>query len=430
VSRTDIAPVGGLLGRMLRGLTGHAAPLAFEPCGDFDPPPLDAAGLYVHVPFCRSLCPYCPYLRGPYRPADAELFCEALDRETAWYAGRLPGLQAGSVYFGGGTPTTLGPRLAGLVEALRRRFDPRGPWCIETNPADLGRDTVRRLAALGFASVSVGVQSFEPATLAFLGRGYAPARARQALDDLAASGIPAVNLDLMFALPGQDEAAWQRDLDAAIASPATQVTAYPLFTFPYSEVGRRRGLPGVEMPRWRVRRRMYFQLYDALTAAGFRRVSVWSFQRGPGHRFSSVTRSRYLGFGPSGGSCYGPGFTLNTFSLAEYVRATRERGHAVALAMPLSGELDLLMDLYWRAYDTHIPLAQWSEATSQLPRLRAVLRAARVLGLCEAGRDELRLTRRGSFWVHLLQNHLALPGVSALWDAGKREAWPGGVALA
>jgi oxygen-independent coproporphyrinogen-3 oxidase len=418
-----------MAGWLWRLLDSDATTLQFTHCEDFAPPGLLEAGLYVHVPFCRSLCPYCPYLREPYHPGRADDFCTALEREIAWYAGQLPALRCGSVYFGGGTPTVLGGRLGPIVDSLRRRFSPQGPFCIETNPADVDAARARLLAQLGFSSVSLGVQSFEARTLIALGRAYAPADARRALDLIAGAGIPSLNLDLMFAIPGQDEASWQRDIDAAIASPATQVTAYPLFTFPYSEVGRRQAMSGIGMPPWRLRRRMYFQLYDALVAAGFRRASVWSFQRGEGHRFSSVTRSRYLGFGPSGGSCYGSLFTLNTFSIDEYARSTRERGHAVALSMPMSGRLDTLMDLYWRAYDTRVSHERWRQAAATLPRLKGSLWAAKALGLCSTEGEEHALTRRGSFWVHLLQNHAVLPGVARLWDTGKQQPWPGSVTL-
>jgi oxygen-independent coproporphyrinogen-3 oxidase len=338
-------------------------------------------------------------------------------------------MRAGSVYFGGGTPTVIGPRLGSIVERLRECFRPDGPWCIETNPADLNRAQVRLLKTLGFDSVSLGVQSFDEHNLLRLGRGYRPEAAHRALDRLAAAGIPSLNVDLMFAIPGQTESSWRRDIDLAIAGPATQVTAYPLFTFPYSEVGERRALDGLCMPPWRVRRRMYYELHDRLRNAGFRRVSVWSFQRGEGHRFSSVTRRRYLGFGPSGGSCFGSLFTLNTFSPEAYARSVALRGHAVALGMPMPERLDLLMDLYWRAYDTRIDAGRWQELSGALPRLRYVLAAARSLGWCVEDEAGLSLTRRGSFWIHLLQNHAVLPGVSRLWSTGKHDPWPKAVAL-
>lgn len=418
-----------LLGLLRRLVASDPAPLTFSPCHDFTPPPLEAAGAYLHVPFCRGLCPYCPYLRQRFDPALAEPFCRAVEREMDWYAERLPALRVDSVYFGGGTPTVLGAELERLVHAVRRRLAPAGPLCIETNPQDLDQPAATRLARLGFESVSLGVQSFDARTLAAIGRGYGPEVARRALDELAASGVPSINVDLMFAIPGQDALSWQRDIEAAIAGPATQVTAYPLFTFPYAEVGSDHQHRGLRMPPWRLRRDQYYQLYDTLLAAGFRRVSVWSFQRGAGHRFSSVTRRRYLGFGPSAGSCYGSQFTLNTFSVQEYLRATAERGQAVALTMPISEAIDELMGIYWRAYDTRMPISRWRDAAARLPRLRAGLAAARLLGLCHTGPDEVALTRRGSFWIHLLQNHAVLPGVAQLWATGKRQPWPAAFTL-
>jgi oxygen-independent coproporphyrinogen-3 oxidase len=412
-----------------RGLTGERSRLSFSRRREFIPPQIERAGIYVHVPYCRSLCPYCPYLRVPYRPTAADAFAAALLQETGWYAGQLPGLRTGSVYFGGGTPTVLGRRLEPIVEAIRERFQPTGPWCIETNPADLDRSRIGLLKTLGFDSVSLGVQSFDARTLQLLGRDYRPDAAQRALEGLAHAGIPSLNVDLMFAIPGQSQSSWRRDIDLVIAGPANQVTAYPLFTFPYSEIGGQRALDGMRMPPWRIRRRMYYELYDKLIDAGFRRVSVWSFQRGAGHRFSSVTRTRYLGFGPSGGSCYGSLFTLNTFSPEAYVESVAQQGHAVALQMPMSERLELLMDLYWRAYDTRLGVNRWREFTASLPRLRYVLTAARKLGWCEQDDEELSLTRRGSFWVHLLQNHAVLPGVSRLWSAGKRVPWPETVTL-
>lgn len=422
-------PSTTLLDGLRRLLSGDREPLRFSRCEDFSPPPMEGGGLYVHVPFCRSLCPYCPYVRGPYRPADAGAFCSALVREMDWYRQRLGHWPVGSVYFGGGTPTVIGPRLLSIVDDIRQRFAPSGPFCIESHPADLGPARARLLADAGFESVSVGVQSFDPAVLAFLGRAYAPDTARRSLDALAACGIPSINVDLMFAIPGQDPDSWQRDIDEAAAGPAQQVTAYPLFTFPYAEVGSQRASRRLQMPPWRLRRRMYYQLYDSLVSAGFRRVSVWSFQRGEGPRFSSVTRRRYLGLGPSAGSCYGSVFTLNTFSLGEYCGSVARRGHAVALTMPMAGATDDLMDLYWRAYDTRIEAGQWERLASSMPRLRPGLAAARALGLCEREAGGLALTRRGSFWLHLLQNQVALPGVAALWAAGKQAAWPAGVTL-
>jgi len=424
-----------MLMRALRDwLAGPGARLEFRPVADFTPSLRGPAGLYVHVPFCRSLCPYCPYLRQRYQPQLVAPYLAAVGRELRWYAERLPGLQATSVYFGGGTPTVLDDALPGLVDQLRSTFAPSGPFCIETTPADLSESKIRVLEQAGFESVSLGVQSFDPATLRRIGRDYPPAATERALDRLGRSAIGSLNVDLMFAVPGQTAESWQTDIERAAAGPATQITAYPLFTFPYSAAGRAVALRRLHMPSLAMRRRQYFQLYDTLTRSGFRRVSVWSFSRTPqAHSFSSVTRQRYLGFGPGAGTCTGPAFTFNTFSLREYERATADRGHAVALAMDLTPRLQVLQDVYWRLYETRVPLERHAEGLDyrleEIPRLWPLLAASERLGLCRRTGEDLELSRQGSFWLHWLQNYLALPAVNTLWTASQAQAWPGAVAI-
>jgi oxygen-independent coproporphyrinogen-3 oxidase len=361
-------------------------------------------------------------------------YLAALTRETQWYASRLPGLRATSVYFGGGTPTVLDESLEVVVEQVTRLFAPTGPFCIETNPADLTAEKVRLLERTGFEAVSLGVQSFDQSTLNRIGRNYTAAHADEALRWLVRSSIPSVNVDMMFAIPGQTADSWQSDIERAAASGATQITAYPLFTFPYSSAGRMLALRKLQMPPLGARRRMYYQLYDTLSELGYSRDSVWSFSRpGNRHSFSSVTRDRYLGFGPGAGSFSGSQFTFNTFSLEEYSRSASERGHAVALAMPMPRHLQILHDVYWRFYETSVPIERHTEwldyQLASLPNMSALLFGARLLGLYRSNGETLRLTRRGSFWLHWLQNYIALPAVNTLWTEAKADAWPNEVSV-
>src|SRR5512144_1357161 len=164
-------------------------------------PSLRQTGIYVHVPFCASLCPYCPYNRVPWDRDLATRYLEAVLREIGFQAERFPGLEVTSVYFGGGTPTVFPEGMARIVEALRSSFRLTGPLCTETHPADLTRAQTRLLRAQGFSSVSLGVESFQPRLLSLIGRHYGPPEISRALDWLAEEGFPSVNIDLMFALP-------------------------------------------------------------------------------------------------------------------------------------------------------------------------------------------------------------------------------------
>jgi hypothetical protein len=135
-----------------------------------------------------------------------------------------------------------------VLERVRQRFRLEGDICIETNPADVGEQTVRQLRETDVRLVSLGVQSFQANSLAQIGRRYSPAVAVRALSLLAESDFTSVNADLMFALPGQQVDQVMEDLAQAAYLGADQLTAYPLFTFPYTSVGRYLHLKSVRMP--------------------------------------------------------------------------------------------------------------------------------------------------------------------------------------
>jgi oxygen-independent coproporphyrinogen-3 oxidase len=235
----------------------------------------------------------------------------------------------------------------------------------------------------------------------------------------------------MFALPGQSMEDLDADLREALSCGAQQLTAYPLFTFPYSAVASHRALQGVQMPRLPTRRRMFRRVWDRSTAAGFAPVSVWSFMRPEGgHRYSSVTRRRFLGLGPSAASFDGRRYLLNTFSVPEYVRSVRERGHAVALSMPIEPRLERLYDFYWRLYDTYVPKTKpGASAVPGRRRIEALLDAGGLLGMLEQDASGYRLNRRGAFWIHVAQNYFFLSDVNTIWATALRDPWPARIAF-
>jgi len=411
--------------RTVRGvLAGPGARFRFERPDRFEPPALDRGGLYIHVPFCRTLCPYCPYNRIPFDRALADAFVDGLGAEAEFYGRVLPEAEIDSVYVGGGTPTSLGDDLFRVLATVERRFRVTGPVCLETHPAEVTRETAGALRSAGVVAVSLGVESFQPRLLNRIGRQYSGERARNAIAWLHDAGIPAINVDLMFALPSQTLGELDADLDLAAASPATQVTAYPLFTFPYTAVGTFRRLHGVESPPLRTRRRMYYRLSEFFERRGWHRASVWSYQRAPADsmRYSSVMRRRYLGLGPGAGSWLGSRFTLNTFSVPEYVRAVARYGHAVALEMPFTRRLAELYELYWDLYGTEFAVP--AEPGGTEASIEAVLSVIAALGLAVREPGRVRLTRRGAFWVHLLQNQLSLRAIDRIWSAARAEPWP------
>jgi len=408
-----------------RYLLGSDSRLVFEAVDSVELPLIEKTGLYVHIPFCKNTCPYCPYNKVPYDERLVEPYVEALLVEIERYHARLGRIQVPSVYIGGGTPTNLIDELGVILDRIRDRFDVTGVVCVETNPSDMGEDVVAKLSDIGVGLVSVGVQSFDDRYLQLIGRNYAASILDATIESLLARGFQSVNLDLMFALPGQTVKEALSDLERAIASGADQVTLYPLFTFPYTTAGKYLKLREVKMPNLFTRRRMYREIHRSCLASGFQRVSVWGFKRGDAPRYSSVTRDSYIGLGAGAGSCVPGAFYFNTFSVDEYVTTCVNDRLPVALKLQLSERMARYYWLYWRLYDTCVDKTQLLQVFGDNDRrLRPLLGLARALRLCREDAEQLVLTEPGAFWLHLIQNYFALTYIDRIWSVAMAEPWP------
>lgn len=400
------------------------------PSAGWSPPHVERTPLYLHVPFCRHCCPYCPYTKVPYADHLVEPYTRAALAEVDWWADRVGPAEMTSVYIGGGTPTLALGSVATVLQRVRERFRLTGDICIETNPADVDCETVHQLQQAGVALVSLGVQSFDPRNLSLLGRGYDPSTAERALALLARSGFASVNADIMFALPGQTAGDVTADLARAVQLGANQLTTYPLFTFPYTSVGEYLRLSAVRMPGLRQRRVQYRAISNWCADHGFERVSVWGFKRGAVPRYSSVTRDGYIGVGPGAGSHLPDGFVLNTFDLDSWTGAIGAGQTAVALRMPFCAEMSGWWWLYWRLYDTRVPMNDLDRALHRdAAKARRWLKAVELAGLGVRQGGYLELSDAGAFWLHLAQNHFALDYVNTIWTKARREPWPRAVAI-
>jgi oxygen-independent coproporphyrinogen III oxidase len=414
-----------------RYLVGPEQRWVFErPSQDWKPPPVKRTSLYLHVPFCRHFCPYCPYTKVPYDESLLEPYTRAATAEVDWWAERIGPAEVTSIYIGGGTPTLALDSVATILKRMRQRFHLAGDICIETNPADVNAETIMRLQEMGIALVSLGVESFQQANLTTIGRDYPPVVAEQALDLLARSNFASVNVDLMFALPGQTAGDVTTDLAHAAQLGADQLTTYPLFTFPYTSVGKYLKLQEVRMPDLRMRHSHYRAIDHWCREHGYERVSVWGFKRGAAPRYSSVTRDGYIGVGPGAGSHLADGFVLNTFDLPSYIQAACSGLSTTALRMPFMNEMSGWWWLYWRFYDTRIPLKNLDETLGvDASKARHLLGTIQGIGLAFQNGELLELTEAGAFWLHLVQNYFALNYVNTLWTQSRREPWPQAVPI-
>ncbi|HEX2252269.1 MAG TPA: radical SAM family heme chaperone HemW [Thermoanaerobaculia bacterium] len=267
-------------------------------------------GIYLHVPFCSAVCPYCDFAVTVGGAAARERYVETLLAEMALVADTRDGAlaaQADTVYFGGGTPTALDPEqlrrvLAGLGERLAVRLGEARIF-LEANPEDVTPTAAAAWRALGVATLSLGVQSFDPAALAFLGRRHDPRRARESVATALAAGFDTVSLDLIYGLPGQDAAAWRRDLETAAALAPHHLSCYQLTVEPGTPFGKRRARGELaELPEAAQAERFRFT-HRFLADAGYPAYEVSSFAATPAHRSRHNRKywchAPYLALGPS-----------------------------------------------------------------------------------------------------------------------------------
>lgn len=263
-----------------------------------EPPPPQAC--YVHIPFCRRRCYYCDFPiqvvgdRESAADAASEAYLELLLREIR----ASPGGDAGegqrplrSVYFGGGTPSLMPPRLLRrLLDALRERygFDADLECTLEMDPGTFDAARLSAFLAAGVTRVSLGVQSFDDALLRACGRAHSLADAERALslltsDAAASAGLRDVSVDLIGGLPHQSLAAWRKSLEAAAASGAQHVSVYDLQVEDGTAFGRWYAAGESPLPEEGVAAQMFREASAVLGARGFERYEVSSFAR-PGHR--------------------------------------------------------------------------------------------------------------------------------------------------
>ena len=278
-------------------------------------------GIYVHVPFCASTCDFCAfYQEAPHRE-DLDRYLEGIARELK-LAG--PGRAADTVFWGGGTPSALAARdLAQLGRALLDHLGaPPHEWTVEMAPSSVKADKLAALRELGVNRLSLGVQSFSPATLAALGRRHSPAQVYAAVDLIRAAGFDNFNLDLIFAVPGQTQKEWLADLAEAVRVAPAHLSTYCLTfeedTALWLKLARGQVRPDVEVDA-----ALYEATWDFLDAAGYRQYEISNYAR-PGrecaHNLDTWAMGEWVGLGPAAASQFRGARYANPADLARWLK--------------------------------------------------------------------------------------------------------------
>jgi oxygen-independent coproporphyrinogen-3 oxidase len=301
--------------------------------------------LYLHIPYCDSKCPYCDFNSHAARQWPEERYVAALRREMAvaaadpaWRGGRI-----GTIFFGGGTPSLFEPEsIAVLLEDAGRlwAFSESPEITLEANPGTVDVARLRGFRAAGVNRLSFGVQSFQERFLRLLGRIHDGETAIRAVEDACRAGFDDVNVDLMFAVPGQTVGEWRADLSRAIDLGTTHVSAYNL-TFEegtaFTAMQRRGELQALDEE---TEIEMYGVTERTLAAAGFERYEISNYAK-PGrvcrHNLQYWRLRPYLGVG-AGAHSYAPPLrhSSNERGPEAYMRQVESDGAAVAWSETVS----------------------------------------------------------------------------------------------
>ena len=276
---------------------------------------MDPLALYLHWPFCLAKCPYCDFNSHVRAAIDQPRFAAALRAELAWEAGRLGRRRLTSIFFGGGTPSLMDPAtVAALIDDAARWFDPVPGLeiTLEANPTSIEAERFAGFRAAGVNRVSVGVQSLDPAALEFLGREHTAGQAVAALE-LARRVFPRVSFDLIYARPGQTEAAWRSELRAALALASDHLSLYQLTIEPGTRFATLAARGEIVVPDGDAAAALYEATAEEAGAFGLAAYEVSNYAR-PGaesrHNLSYWRYQDYAGIGPGAHGRVSVGGTL------------------------------------------------------------------------------------------------------------------------
>jgi len=388
--------------------------------------------LYVHLPFCQQICPHCPYTKTLLREGSSDTvarYGRALLREIESYRSRKGDTPITSLYFGGGTPTATPELIQAVIDLLRPDLSPGAEIGVEVHPADATEAMLTKLKALGVNRVSLGIETFRPDLLKMLARRYTPEEAVAGIQRAKAIGFECVDVNLLFGIPGQAVAETAKEAWRCLQLGVDQISAYQLFTFVHTPLGKKVRHGDFSAYGDRARLRAQDLLNRTCLNAGLKRTSPWNFTRPGLAPYSTVTQEDYVGFGAGAGSKVGGIFWFNPFSVEAYTGQDTPRP---ALVMETTERFRRAHYVYWRLYRTVLdPNDYRSQFGSELKRdfgglLRTLLASQTIRRSADGCYS---VTEFGAVWMHRVQQLFSITYIDDLWDRCNQEAWPSEVRL-
>lgn len=375
-------------------------------------------GLYIHIPFCKNICTFCPYCKIPYDNLLCNEYIDHLIEEI-----RLVGEQyqekkeATSLYFGGGTPSLALDRLDEIICIVKEYFVITEGIGIELHPENVTTETLAKLREIGVTKISIGIQSFHTKQLKILERTQVDYSVL--FHAIKSIKFETVSMDFIFALPNQTIEDLKSDIEMAFSNGANHIAIYPFIDFSFTK-------NNIPVMKKKEKRKLLNEVTIYCREKGYNRDSIWTFSNAKDAKYSSMTRDNFLGFGCSATTLLKEQFKINTFSIEEYIKRIRRKQLPTSLTIYFSKRQRMIYYLFWTAYTTKVNLKEFENFFGEsLKRNYGVeLWLAKQLGFITEQNGLYEMTLKGAFYYHHYENYYTLAYIDKMWGIMREKAFP------
>lgn len=375
-------------------------------------------GLYVHIPFCKKICKFCPYCKELYFEEKIDKYIDSVVKEIKLVTrNQKEKKKVTSLYFGGGSPALAGYGIKKIIDELDKHFIIKEGIGIELHPDDINIKTLQMLKEIGITKISIGVQSFQKKFLNILGRSDLDYG--NLFNSLNKIEFETVSMDFIFALPNQTLDDLISDVETAFEAGANHIAIYPFIDFSFAK-------NSIKPMSKREKKRLMDDITKYFQKNGYYRDSIWTFSKGKDTKYSSMTRDNFLGFGCSATTLLNNQFKINTFSVSEYERKISENSLATSLTLRFTKRQRMIYYLFWTAYTTRIKEKDFEEFFD-IPLKKVYgfeFWLAQKLGYFKRDDEGYEMTLKGAFYYHHYESFYTLAYIDKMWGIMRKEAFP------
>jgi coproporphyrinogen III oxidase-like Fe-S oxidoreductase len=370
--------------------------------------------LYVHIPFCQKLCPFCSFNRYPYQEELAIQYFKALEQELHYYKSK--GFDFHEVYFGGGTPTINIPLLRNFIKALQTLFSIQ-EISIEANPIDLTEETIRELQNVGINRLSIGVQSFKNELLIDMGRrSHTSEEAINAIERVG-NRFNTVNIDFIFNFPNQKLEDFYNDIQTMKKLGVNQATFYPLMPSPHKQTALEKKFQTIDNKR----EFAFYRMLQNEMKKDFQPSTCWCFSKGDQSVDEYIIHHpEYVGLGAGSVGFLQNTFFVNTFHPKKYIDQVRQNKVSIVMNKKATkkeaAQYFMLTQLFGMQLDMKELTKRYQNAV--LPEL-LLLQASSII---KKTGDHYHTTDTGMYYIGLMMKHFFI-GLNGLREICIKNQW-------